>query len=107
MSAFTHYRDHVGSNPDKHYKATLFEGSHLMVGLNCLEPGQRQPIHEHSSSDKVYVVLEGTGLFTIGEEVREAGAGEVVWAKSGVAHGIENRGSVRLVVLIGIAPPPT
>lgn len=106
MSAFTHYRDHIGSHPDKHYKATLFQGEHLMVGLNCLEPGQSQPVHEHSSSDKVYVVLEGSGMFTIGGETREARVGEVIWAQSGVSHGVENRGSERLVVLIGIAPPP-
>jgi quercetin dioxygenase-like cupin family protein len=107
MTSFTHYRDHVGSNPDKHFKSTLFEGAHLMVGLNCLEPGQIQPIHEHSSSDKVYMVLEGTGTFTIGTEVRDATIGEVIWAPSGLAHGVENKGSVRLVVFIGIAPPPS
>ena len=27
------YLDYVGSRPDKHYKATLFESEHLMLGL--------------------------------------------------------------------------
>lgn len=107
MTNFSHYSEYVGSHPDKHYKATLFLGTHLMVGLNCLDPGQNQPIHEHSSSDKVYIVMEGRGWFTIGEETREAGPGDCVWAPSGVRHGIENRGSERLSVIIGIAPPPT
>jgi len=107
LSAFTHYRDHVGSRPDKHYKATLFEGEMMMVGINCLEPGQNQPAHDHSSSDKVYIVMEGTGTFTIGEETREASVGEVVWAKSGVSHGVENKGTTRFVALICIAPLPT
>ncbi len=106
MSTFTHYRDHVGSRQDKHYKATLFEGDHLMVGLNCLEPGQSQPIHDHGGADKVYVVMEGRGLFKVGEETREAGVGEVVWASAGVPHGVENQGSQRLVLLVSIAPPP-
>lgn len=107
MSNFTHYRDHVGTNAEKFYKATLFQGDHLLVGLNCLEPGQIQPVHDHSDQDKVYVVMEGQGRFTVGATVQDAGPGEVVWAAAGVPHGVENTDdSERLVVLICIAPPP-
>lgn len=106
MSSFTHYQDHIGSREGKHYKATLFEGEHLMIGLNCLEPGQSQPVHDHADADKVYTVMQGRGWFTIGEETREAGPGEVVWAPAGVPHGVENRGEARLVLLVSIAPPP-
>jgi quercetin dioxygenase-like cupin family protein len=38
--------------------------------------------------------------------VTEVGAGHVVWAAAGVAHGVENRGTARLVILMGIAPAP-
>jgi quercetin dioxygenase-like cupin family protein len=106
MSNFKDYRAHVGSRPDKFYKDTLFQGSQLMVGINCLDPGQVQPVHDHTDADKVYVVMEGTGRFTVGGETREAGPGETVWAPAGMPHGVENRGSERLVLLIGIAPPP-
>ena len=103
---FTHYADPVGMRDDKHYKATLFQGAHLMVGVNCLEPGQEQPVHDHAGADKVYVVMEGRGQFTIGDETREAGPGEVVWAPAGLPHGVRNQGADRLVLLVGIAPPP-
>jgi quercetin dioxygenase-like cupin family protein len=106
MSNFKDYRAHVGSRPDKFYKDTLFQGAQMMVGLNCLEPGQVQPVHDHADADKVYVVMEGMGRFTVGDEVREARQGEVVWAASGIPHGVENRGSERLVLLVSIAPPP-
>lgn len=106
MKAFLHYREHVGSRPEKFFKATLFQGDHLMVGVNCLEPGQTQPVHEHATADKVYVVMEGRGHFSVGEEVRPADPGELVWAPAGVPHGVENQGSERLVLLVGIAPPP-
>jgi len=106
MSNFTHYEAHVGSRPDKYYKTTLFEGEYAMVGLNCLDPGQVQPVHDHAEADKVYVVLEGSGRFTVGEETREAGAGEVVWAPAGLPHGVENAGDTRLVLLVSISPPP-
>lgn len=101
-----HYGDFTGSKPDKFYKATLFEGGHLMIGLNCLEPGQIQPVHDHADQDKFYYVIEGSGWFTVGEEITEAGPGHVIWAAAGVPHGVENRGSMRLTILMGIAPAP-
>src|SRR5262245_36545716 len=106
LDTIKHFRDHTGSRPDKHYKATLFEGAHLMVGLNCLEPGQVQFVHDHSDADKVYVVMEGTGVFIIGDVRQEAGSGSVIWAAAGVPHGVENHGTERLTLLVGIAPPP-
>lgn len=106
MSSFTDYRQHVGSKAEKFYKGTLFQGDHMLVGINCLEPGQQQPIHDHSDQDKVYIVMEGVGRFTVGGETHEAGAGEVVWAAAGVPHGVENAGTTRLSVLVCIAPPP-
>jgi len=106
MSHITHYADHTGARADKHYKATLFQGHMLMVGVNCLEPGQAQPIHDHANADKAYVVMEGEGRFTVGEEVRAASAGDVIFAPAGVAHGVHNDGAVRLTLLVCIAPPP-
>lgn len=105
MSHYADFRDHVGARADKFYKTTLFQGEMMLVGLNCLEPGQSQPVHDHADQDKVYVVLEGSGRFTVGDEVREAGSGMVVWAEAGVPHGVENSGSTRLTVLVCIAPP--
>lgn len=101
----TDYRQHIGAKPDKVYKATLFRGDHLMLGLNCLEPGQVQPVHDHTDQDKFYAVLEGMGVFTVGADEQEAGPGVVVWAPVGLPHGVRNEGSQRLVLLMGIAPP--
>ncbi|HET7088800.1 MAG TPA: cupin domain-containing protein [Anaerolineae bacterium] len=103
---FKDYRDHVGVRADKHFKTTLFQGDHVMVGLNCLEPGQTQEAHAHAAADKFYYVIEGRGAFTIGDEVREAGPGMMVWAPAGASHGVENRSETRLTLLVGIAPPP-
>ena len=105
-SNVTHYHQHVGVRTDKFYKTTLFQAEHLMIGLNCLEPGQVQPVHAHQDQDKFYFVLEGVGSFTVGEAVTEAGPGHVIWAEAGVPHGVENKGPERLVILMGIAPSP-
>lgn len=102
----THYSRHLGVKPEKFYKTTLFQAEHLMIGLNCLEPGQVQQVHEHSDQDKFYYVIEGVGQFTVGDEVTDAGPGHVVWAEAGVPHGVENKAAERLTVLVGIAPSP-
>jgi quercetin dioxygenase-like cupin family protein len=106
MQIFADYRDYVGALPDKQFKSTLFRSERLMLGLNCLSPGQEQHVHEHAGQDKFYFVIEGEGRFVVGGETRAAGEGQAVWAPAGVSHGVRNDGSSRLVLLVGIAPSP-
>ena len=60
MSYFLNWRDFEGANPEKFFKSTLWQGEHVMIGLNCLEPNQAQPVHAHAGADKFYFVLGGT-----------------------------------------------
>ena len=103
---FKDYRDHVSAKAGGVGKATLFRTPQLLLGLNTLDPGVEQAVHTHQGQDKFYHVIEGRGLFTVGTTQREAGPGEVVWAPSGVDHGVRNDGSERLIPLVGIAPAP-
>ena len=98
------WREHTGVRPDKYYKTTLWQGEHLMIGLNCLEPNQIQGVHAHQGADKVYFVLEGCGRFTIGDREEEAAAGMLVVAPAGVPHGVTNTGTERLSLLVAISP---
>lgn len=98
--------DFVGVRLEKYYKTTLFSSSSLLIGLNCLEPGQVQKPHDHNGQDKFYYVVEGSGLFLLGEQRKNAGAGQIVWAPAGLTHGVENTGETRLSLLVGIAPAP-
>ncbi len=99
-------QDHVGSREDKFYKTTLFSSDALLLGINCLEPGQTQRPHDHADQDKFYYVVEGEGQFQIGADEKMAAAGEVVWAPAGVIHGVSNEADSRLTLLVGIAPAP-
>ncbi len=103
---FLNYRKFVQFNEEKYYKTTLVQSQRLMLGLNCLEPGQEQKVHEHTGQDKFYFVLEGEGEFTIGAQVKYATAGTLVWAPDGEPHGVSNQGFERLVILMGMAPAP-
>lgn len=99
-------RDHVGVRPDKFFKNTLFESDAMLLGLNCLEPGQVQKSHRHEGQDKFYYVVEGAGSFQLGKEEIQGQAGDVIWAPAGLEHGVHNRGATRLTLLVGIAPAP-
>ena len=104
MSHFLNWRDFEGVAPQKFYKTTLWQGAHVMIGLNCLEPNQVQPVHAHEGADKLYYVLSGYGQFTIGDEQQTAATGTLVVAPAGVPHGVENQSDERLSLLVAIAP---
>ncbi len=104
MNYFEDWREHTGAGLEKFYKTTLWQGEHVMVGLNCLEPNQMQRVHAHQGADKIYFVLAGRGRFTVGGEERESGTGTLVLAPAGVPHGVTNTGSERLALLVAIAP---
>ena len=103
----THVVDHTGSSDPKHFKSTLFESERLLLGVNCLEPGQSQPPHTHAGQDKAYLVMQGWGRFLVGTREIEAAQGSVIWAEAGVVHGVHNDGAERLVLVVAIAPGPS
>ena len=88
---------------EKLVKLTLHESHRLLLGLNCLEPGQSQPAHAHAGADKFYYVVAGRARFVVGDATVEAGAGDVVLCPAGVSHGIETA-LERTTLLVGIAP---
>jgi len=92
---------------EKMAKVNLFESSRMFCDLYCLEPGQKQKVHSHDDNDKIYYVVEGQGLFTIGREDRLLQTGEIVCAFSGEPHGVENTSSERLICLVFMAPHPS
>lgn len=104
-SFFRVIADASAFQPGKAAKVDLFRGSQLFVGLNCFEPGQRQPAHTHAGADKFYLVVSGKARITVGTEMRVAEAGTVIWAPADVLHGVDEA-LEPTVMLVAIAPPP-
>jgi mannose-6-phosphate isomerase-like protein (cupin superfamily) len=92
--------------PDKMTKTTLVQGDSLFAGLNSFDLGQEHSLHAHEGQDKLYVLLEGSGMVRVGEETELLCAGDAAFAPSGVPHSIRNTGPDRLVVMVVLAPPP-
>ena len=42
-------------------------------------PGSEQPVHSHPGSEQVYVIVQGRGAMTVGDETREVGPGPQSW----------------------------
>jgi mannose-6-phosphate isomerase-like protein (cupin superfamily) len=87
--------------PDTMQKLDCFTTPRLLVGLNCLEPGQGQRVHAHAGADKFYLLLSGRASVVVGEETRDVEAGDLVCAPAGVPHGVATAYE-RTVMLVGI-----
>lgn len=103
---FIQPRDAARFNPEKYTRLDLCSGRHLLVGLNCFEPGQVQDDHRHAEADKFYFIVSGRATVRVGDERREVRAGELVWAPADLPHGV-SQVAERTVMLVGIAPSPS
>ena len=101
-----HLEDRAVFRADTMAKVDCFRSDHLLVGLNCFEPGQSQATHAHAGADKFYVVLTGKANFVVGERIVPAGPGDLILAPAGVPHGVA-RAETRTVILVAIAPAPS
>jgi len=106
MSHFKKLADAMQFSPEKMKKNGLFETDRFFCDTYCFEPGQEQSPHTHGGEDKIYYVVEGHGVFKIGDEERELGAGEIALAPAGANHVLFNRSRQRLVTLVFVAPKP-
>ena len=100
-----HLASRAAFHPVKPTKIDCFRSTRLLVGLNCLEAGQTQPVHAHAGADKFYFVVSGSARFLVGETTTDAATGDLVLAPADVPHGVE-RALERTVLLVGIAPAP-
>ena len=73
----------------------------MMVGLGWLEPGDVHLLHHHPHADEWYYVIEGSALFTVGDEVVRGTPGTALFMPAGVAHRIENDGDQTLLIAWG------
>lgn len=98
--------EHADWRPDTMGKSTLFSSPNLLVGLNAFEPGQSHTLHAHRGMDKVYLVVEGEGLFLLEGRELSMRTGDLLVAPDGVPHGVRNNSGARLLVMAMLAPGP-
>lgn len=89
---------------DEFEKVNLFETERFFADVYCFDKGQKQELHEHAASDKVYHVLDGEAEVTVGDESMTVGEGGTVLAEAGKQHGVEANERTRMLVFM--APHP-
>ena len=75
------------------YKTKMFN-----LVLICLETGQEIPPHPEPY-DVCFYVIEGEGVFTVGDEQAELGAGSMIFAPADVARGIK---TIKRLSILGV-----
>ena len=90
--------------------AALFEGGpRAGVGVTLFivrtQPGRFVELHTHPYAE-TFVLLEGTGRWTAGDEVIEAHAEQIICVPANTLHGFRNTGDVPLLV-VSVHESPT
>jgi len=99
--------DYQQFSSEKMKKNNMFQTPRFFCDIYCFEPGQEQKVHIHGEQDKVYLVLEGQGMFQVGSEKQILGPGQGTMAPAGEEHGVKNHTDQRLKVLVFVAPNPS
>jgi mannose-6-phosphate isomerase-like protein (cupin superfamily) len=60
------------------------------------EPGSEQAIHAHPANEQVYVVVQGRGVMTVGDEQQEVDAGTMILVPPQTGHARRGAAGVRL-----------
>jgi mannose-6-phosphate isomerase-like protein (cupin superfamily) len=106
MEVFKDVLSEAAFSAQKLKKVNLFDTARMFCDVYGLEPGQEQAGHAHAGSDKVYFVIDGHGVFAVGNQEHTASAGYAVLAPAGTSHGVRNAGPGRLTLLVFMAPKP-
>ncbi len=75
----------------------------LMSTWVTVEPGGHQAIHHHEPP-QIYVIIDGEGLMTVGEEQQTVRTGDLVYIPPNVPHGIQNTGDTVLQYISAATP---
>ncbi len=78
-----------------------FETNLKYVSFTSLPPGTSIGFHDHNDKrEKVYTILNETGIFTLNKEEKKVKSGDVILTKPGFSHGLKNNSSEALDVFI-------
>jgi mannose-6-phosphate isomerase-like protein (cupin superfamily) len=82
---------------EKRHQETIWSDDHSRISLICMCPGQEIITHTHHGSH-IWTIMEGTGEFRSGKEVRSITTGQLVIVPAFEDHGIRNSSQENLVI---------
>ncbi|MEO5356935.1 MAG: cupin domain-containing protein [Nitrospirae bacterium YQR-1] len=106
MAEILELKKFINFNSEKFTRQMLSDKPEMRVALMCLEPGQEITPHKAPLRLMMYCV-EGSGVFTVGEEEIEADAKTAILCDPLVPHGFKASKGERLVVMAVVTPADT
>jgi quercetin dioxygenase-like cupin family protein len=80
--------------------------SRITITRVIIQPGAKNGVHRHATSEQVWVALRGSGhLLLEGGKVLPFGQGDVVRFEDGELHGFENTSAAEFEYLSVTSPP--
>ncbi|MDA0241255.1 MAG: cupin domain-containing protein [Proteobacteria bacterium] len=87
-------------SPKARVNQGLMFSTKLESRMNCYEPGQITPMHQHPDEDELLYIVEGGGKFAFkdGEDLPVA-VGDLICLPAGLEHRIEAVAENRMVLI--------
>ena len=90
-------------------KKTPFYSTDCTSGVVwVVKPNQKVPSHMHSTSDDIWICMQGTGIFypEAGKEV-QISKGDIIVSAKNQHHGMLNTGNEDFIIIGIVAPVPS
>jgi mannose-6-phosphate isomerase-like protein (cupin superfamily) len=91
MAIILHRADLVDDGASASFQGALHDAGNVSFIWVEAQPGEGPRLHRHPYPE-TFVILEGTAIFTVGGEVVEARAGDIVIGPANVPHRFVNTG---------------
>tara|TARA_Y100001963_G_C6788283_1_gene454136 strand:+ start:2477 stop:2821 length:345 start_codon:yes stop_codon:yes gene_type:complete len=79
------------------YYETLMDEDFTKVKKICIKPTHRPSYQYHFKRSEIWIVVLGSGILTLDDEMREVREGDIIQVPTEAKHRIENTGTKDLI----------
>ncbi|WP_195907868.1 cupin domain-containing protein [Microbacterium gorillae] len=72
----------------------------LLMAMYRMGPNEIHPAHLHDNVGEIYMIFEGSGIVTVGDETRPVSRGDAIYIPRGVSHAMRTEDSSVAVLVI-------
>ena len=94
-----HLADQVSADKGQIVSKTLAQNDHVSVTLFAFSKDEEIATHD-STGDAMVTVLEGTGRFTVGDDVFLLQAGETLIMPKGIPHAVYGEEAFKMQLIV-------
>lgn len=87
------------------FRRVLQTGQYAQAVVMSLPPGVDIGLETHDHTDQLFLVIDGKGEATVGDETQSIGEGDFLFVSAGSAHNIRAGSGEDLKLLTIYAPP--